>query len=216
MFKCRQKSLVFLNMVIVVMMHPLLCNLHIVLVQKLPIFFAMHYCWTNLLRHPILSDSEDSCSLASDVLRWGGCSRNCKILDSKPLKILESVGWLLPPRKRQLMAVVLVFCIFILKSFPRTSWYNSFSHNIFAGAVLSWSSGVASLTVLSVRLAGSTSWGKDNYPRPSPISNRILQNAIPVEAYSVVQQVTRLWLTQTQKWERKAVCHHLSILAIHG
>jgi hypothetical protein len=39
----------------------------------------------------------------------------------------------------------------------------------------------------NVRLAGSTSWWKDSYPRPSPISNRILQNAIPAKAHSVVQ-----------------------------
>ncbi len=38
-----------------------------------------------------------------------------------------------------------------------------------------------------VRLAGKTSWGKDNYPRPSPISNRILQNAVPTKAHSIVQ-----------------------------
>ncbi len=39
----------------------------------------------------------------------------------------------------------------------------------------------------SVRLAGSTSWGKDKYPRPSPICNRIRQNAILAKANSVVQ-----------------------------
>ncbi len=67
-----------------------------------------------------------------------------------------------------------------------------------------------------VRLAGSTSWGNDKYTKPSPISNRIPQNAIPAKAHSFVQWVTRLWLPQTQKWERKAVCHHLSFPVIQG
>ncbi len=92
MCKCRQKSLVFFNKMIVITMHPLLSNLHIVLVQKLPIFFAIHYNRSNLLQHPILFDSEGSCSLAPDVLRWGKCSRDCKILDHKPFKSLETVS----------------------------------------------------------------------------------------------------------------------------
>jgi len=37
MFKCRQKSLVFFNKMIVITMHPLLSNLIKVLVQKLPV-----------------------------------------------------------------------------------------------------------------------------------------------------------------------------------
>ncbi len=39
----------------------------------------------------------------------------------------------------------------------------------------------------AVRLAGRSSWGKDNYPRPNPISNRILQYTIPAKAHSIVQ-----------------------------
>ncbi len=43
-----------------------------------------------------------------------------------------------------------------------------------------------------VELTGRTSRGKDNYPRPSQISNRILQNVILAKAHSVVQKEIRL------------------------
>jgi hypothetical protein len=54
-----------------------------------------------------------------------------------------------------------------------------------------------------VRLAGSTSWGKDKYPRPRPIRDRILQNTIPAKPHSIVQYVTRLDMTSKDPEARK-------------
>ncbi len=54
----------------------------------------------HLLLHPILVNSEDSWSSAPDTLRWSRCPRNCKILHSKPFKILELVSWWFPPIKK--------------------------------------------------------------------------------------------------------------------
>ena len=69
------KSLVFFNKTIVIMMHPLLSNLPIVLVQKLPIFSAIHDSRSNLLRHPISFDREDSSGVIVMTLRLEGPDR---------------------------------------------------------------------------------------------------------------------------------------------
>ncbi len=63
------------NRMIVIMMHPLLSNLPIVLVQKLPIFSAIYDSRSNLLRHPILFDPEDSSVVIVLTLRLEGPDR---------------------------------------------------------------------------------------------------------------------------------------------
>ena len=140
MFKCRQKSLVSFNKMMVVGMHPLLCYLCIVHVQQ---FFAIHcYGRTYLLRQPISFGSEDSCSLAPDALRWGRCNRNCKVLDSKPLKILKSVSWCFPPSERTVVDLGIDVLNLHLEVISKEKLTHFMFTQMFAVAVLSWSSGV--------------------------------------------------------------------------
>jgi hypothetical protein len=44
---------------------------------------AIHHGSSNLLVHPILLDSEDSCCSTPDTLRWSRRCKDTKILDSK-------------------------------------------------------------------------------------------------------------------------------------
>jgi hypothetical protein len=62
----------------VILMHHLLSNLCVILVENVFVLSAIHHGRSNLLVHNILLDSEDSC-----MLRWSRRCRDTKILDTK-------------------------------------------------------------------------------------------------------------------------------------
>ncbi len=130
------------------MMHPLLCNPHIVLVQKL--HFSLQFIISEVTSSDILF-----CLTVRTLAAWlqmrsdgADVAGIARYLTASLSKFLNLWADDFHQERGQLKALVSVFCIFILRSFLRRSWYNSFSHNIFAVAVSSWSSGVASLIVL--------------------------------------------------------------------
>jgi hypothetical protein len=65
------------------LMHPRLGNLGVTLVENVFVLSAIHHGSSNLLAHPILLDSEESCGLTPDMLRWSRRCRDTEILDSK-------------------------------------------------------------------------------------------------------------------------------------
>jgi hypothetical protein len=67
----------------VALMHHLLGNLGVILVENVLVLSAIHHGSNNLLAHPISLDSEDSCGSTPDTLRWSRRCRDTKILDSK-------------------------------------------------------------------------------------------------------------------------------------
>jgi len=67
----------------VALMHHLLGNLGVTLVENVFVLSAIHHDSSNLLAHPTLLDSEDSCGLTPDTLRWSRHCRDTAILDSK-------------------------------------------------------------------------------------------------------------------------------------